>query len=266
MVPWLVLGGFFLFSSPPTLAANKWTLDFTLLPSASLDFKGEANNQDLPHTTEYEGQNQPLYIFQVRRDISSIAGLSGSLWFTGLPRTGAFARETVGNYQQDELNITFTHLFLSYHHKILDPSVEMLASFSIVREVFTRKDFVIQGNPIAQLRDVNEISAEGLGIGLQGRHGKKPYFRWQALSSVYIQLFDCDTDCQAGETFNLETGVGVPLSPHITLEGGGLWQYWTISSQGSRLRVADSTPGAIISWSQQSTTLGGFYIRWLYSF
>ncbi|HMZ27820.1 MAG TPA: hypothetical protein PLM37_10930, partial [Elusimicrobiota bacterium] len=108
--------------------------------------------------------------------------------------------------------------------------------------------------------DVNEISAEGLGVGLSGIHGGSVYLRWRAAAHYYVQLFDAKTDASAGQIFQSEAGLGWRRG-RFSVEAGGMWQAWFILGQGNRRLSVPGTAGAVISYNRQDTRLGGLYLK-----
>lgn len=245
-------------------AAGDWSL--TVVPDARLRYRGEGKLLPQGYVNRAESQRAPLYVLDWRQTADPGGYWGFALWHTGVFGGGAFRRERVpdvggGDYQTNALNVGFTNLFVTYRRPLRDWPVTAEASFSVAREIFKRKDFVVQGVPApGGLDDVNEISAEGLGVGLEGIHGGRWYVRWRTAAHYYVQLFDAKTDASAGQIFQSEAGVGWRRGPW-SLEAGGLWQAWFILGQGNRRLSVAGTDGAVISYNRQDTRLGGAYLK-----
>ncbi|MBI4396431.1 MAG: hypothetical protein HY548_05005, partial [Elusimicrobia bacterium] len=222
------------------LRAEEWSL--TLLPNASIRYRGEGKLVPQSYVNRFEGETSPLYRLEVLQSPSPRGYWGLSLWHTGVFGGGQYARERIpdnttgGTYQENQLNVGFTNLFVAYHRPVKNSPVEALVNFSVVREIFKRRQFIVQGVDLRPTNwdDVNEISAEGLGFGLAGRHGDRYYARWQASANYYVQIFDAKTDSSAGQIFQAEGGLGWRPWPRFTVEFGALWQYWFTHSQGDR--------------------------------
>jgi len=244
-------------------------LSLTVVPRASIRYRGEGKVQPQSYVNRFEGETSPLYRVEVTQAPRRLGFWGLSLWHTGEFGGGNYAQETIpdagtgGVYQVNKLNVGFTNLFLTYHRAVSDWPVEALVNFSVVRKIFKRKQFIVQGVDAraSGLDDVNEISAEGVGMGLAGRHGDRVYFRWQTAANYYIQLFDAKTDSSAGQIYQAEGGLGVLMPGGFRVEGGALWQYWFIPSQGNRRLHLAGTDGAVISWNRQETRAAGGYVR-----
>jgi hypothetical protein len=190
-----------------------------------------------------------------------------SLIHTGYFGGGKYAGETVpdqttgGVYQTDKLNVGFTNLQATYRHPLEAlPDVEGLVEMTVAREIFKRSSFVVQGVAAVGMDDVNEISAEGVGVGLAGRHGGRFYGRWETVASHLIQIFDAHTDAAAGQIFRAEAAAGVELGKGFSLEAGALWYYWFTFGQGNRRLEVPGTTGAVISWNRQETRASGAFL------
>lgn len=256
--------------------ARATEVSLTYLPSGSLHYRGEGKVLPQTYVNRFGGISAPLYRLDVSQDPSPLGYWSLSLWHTSVFTGGKYAEEVVpdstnpsgGVYQRSQLNVGFTHLFVNYHRALARGPVEALAGISVVREVFSRRDFIVQNvdaRPTG-LDNVSQISAEGFGFGLSGQHGKKYYTRWQVMANYYVLLFDAKTDASGGQLFQGEGGLGVRATQNLSLEMGYLRQYWSIPSQGNiRLSLA-GTDGAVISWNRQETRFGGLYFRLAYRF
>jgi hypothetical protein len=266
------MSALFLMAAGLPIRAGEWSL--TVLPDAAISYRGEGKVIPQSYVNRFEGNHAPLYRLEYRQDRSDDGYWSAALWHTGVFGGGLYGRETApdattgGLYQTNELNVGFTNLFVTWRRPLAVSSVEALAGFSVAREIFKRKRFVVQGTDLGVLDDVNEISAEGIGLGLAGRHGGRFYFRWQTMANYYVQLFDSKTDSSAGQIFQAEGGVGWRLSPRLSLEAGGLRQFWFILGQGNRrISTEGAVPGGsgpVISWNRQETITQGYYLRMEY--
>lgn len=242
-----------------------------MVPAARIRYSAEGKAVPQSYMNHYRAISSPLYRLSASQDFSRDGYWGLTLWYTGTFGGGSYGTERVSDdrtgatYQTNQLNVGFTNLFVTYHHPLGGWPVEAQASVSVVREIFTRRHFSFpQANVESSVEDVNEISAEGIGFGLQGLHGDRCYLRWQTAAHAYIQVFDAETDAFAGHIFQAEAGLGVRLWKGLTLEGGGLWQYWFISSKGNRRLQVEGTDGAVISWNRQETRVGGLYVQLAY--
>ena len=248
----------------------EWRWNVTVLPNASIRYRGEGKVPERPqgYANRFEGETSPVYRLEFFQAPSPRGYWTLALWHAGVFGGGKFAAETIpdqtagGLYQSNGLNVGFTNLFVTRRLPLKGLPLEALAGFSVVREIFKRRSFIVQGVDArpSGLDDVTEISAEGFGFGLAGRHGRKVYVRWQALANYYVQLFDAKTDASAGQIFQAESGVGARLGKGFSLELGGLWQYWFIPGQGNRRLFVPGTTGAVISWNRQETIASGLLI------
>jgi|GEM_PF-2453211 len=248
--------------------AGAGEFSLTVLPTAHLDYKVAGK---IPgYVADFEGSKAPLYRLEWTQTHVPNGYWGLSLWHTGVFGGGTWGQETVPSesagavsYQINSLNVGFTNLFVTYHRALFQGPVEAQFHMSVVREIFKRRDFVFpsSGTVATGLDDVNELSAEGMGVGLAGIHGKRFFFRWQTAVHYYVQIFDAQTDASAGSIFQAEGGLGWRASPRFSVELGGLWQDWFILGQGNRRLSVDGTDGAIISYNRQLTTLGGFYVK-----
>ena len=260
---------FFLFSvlSFTLLGALAGEFSITVAPSAHLDYRGEGKILPQGYVNRFDGNKAPLYRLEWLQDARKEGYWGLGLWHTGVFGGGTFGTETLpdvttgGSYQTDQMNVGFTNLFVTYHRPLASGPVEAQVHLSIVREIFKRKDFVVQNQSAGALDDVNEISAEGIGFGLAGTHGGRLYLRWQAAAHYYVQLFDAKTDASAGSIFQGEAGIGWRFCPAFAVELGGLWQDWFILGQGNRRLHVEGTDGAVISYNRQQTTIGGMFLR-----
>lgn len=257
----------------PTAARGaEWSL--TVVPNASIDYRGEGKVQPETYVNRVDGASSPLYRLEVTQDKNPKGYWGLALYHTGVFGGGAYGTERVpdnttgGIYQADQLNVGFTNLFITYHRALAKLPVEALVNFSVVRQIFKRKDFIVDGVDARpdKLDDVNEISAEGLGFGLAGRHGGKFYARWQTSANYYVQIFDAKTDPSAGQIFLLEGGPGMDITKDLSLEAGYFYQYWFTHGQGNRRIHVDGTDGAVISWNRQETLARGAYLRLAWRF
>ena len=248
-----------------------------MLPNASIRYRGEGKLLPQGYVNRFEGETSPLYRIEARQPYDPRGYWGFSLWHTGIFGGGTYATESVpdnasnGTYQVNKLNVGFTNAFLTYRRPVKGWPVEALVNLSVVRLIFKRKEFIVEGNDIRWTGwdDVNEISAEGFGFGLAGRHGGRFFARWQAVGNYYVQIFDAKTDSSAGQIYQAEGGVGVRLWRSLSLETGALWQYWFTHAQGDRRLVPPTlsgSRGAIISWNRNETRTSGGYIRLEYSF
>lgn len=242
------------------------TWSMTLVPGATLRYRGEGKILPQGYVNRTEKQRAPLYRLEWRQKADPSGYWGFALWHTGVFGGGAYRPESVpdvagGDYQTDLLNVGFTNLFVTYHRPLESWPVEAEVGFSIAREIFKRKEFVVQGIAAPNgLDDVNEISAEGFGVGLSGIHGGPVYVRWRAAAHYYVQLFDAKTDASAGQIFQSEAGLGWRRG-RFSVETGALWQAWFILGQGNRRLSVPGTPGAVISYNRQDTRLGGLYLK-----
>ena len=261
----------------PLLRAPALAADFSLttLPNASIGYRADGSAMPQSYAVHFSGETSPVYRLEVRQKPSADGYWSLAFWHAGEFGGGAYGVETIpdattgGTYQVNKLNVGFTNLFLTYRRPLANYPVEFLASVSMVRQIFRRKQFIVDGVDLrpSGLDDVDETSAEGVGLGLAGRHGGRFYFRWETLFNYYIQIFDAQTDCSAGQIFLAEAGPGARLTENLTIEAGGLWQYWFILRQGNRRLFADTaTSGAIISWNRNQTLTSGAYLRLNYRY
>ncbi len=267
----LALFGLCLLSTP---AFADLTWDVTVAPSAAIRYRGEGKVLPQSYVNRFGGNSAPLYRLEAAQPFDPRGYWSLSLWHTGVFGGGEYSEERIhdnptgGTYQINKLNVGFTNLFVTYHRSLKDWPVEALFGASVVREIFKRKEFIVDGvdaRPTG-LDDVNEISAEGFGFGLAGKHGDRLYARWKVMAHYYVQLWDAKTDASAGHIFQWESGLGMKLSPRLSVEGGYMWQYWFILSQGDRRLSVPGTRGAVISWNRQETRASGGYARLQYRF
>lgn len=241
------------------------TFSITYAPTAVLRYRGEGKILPEGYVNRAERQRAPLYLLEWTQ-VPVPEGYWGlSLWHTGVFGGGEFAPERLpkaagGTYQTNLLNTGFTNFFVTHHRSLAESPVELELSVSIVREIFKRKQFVVEGVPAPGLDDVNEISAEGLGVGLSGTHGRRLYARWRTAAHYYVQLFDAKTDASAGQIFQAEGGFGWRFKT-FSVETGGLWQTWFILGQGNRRLAVTGTDGAVISYNRQNTSLSGMYLK-----
>ncbi|HRY28796.1 MAG TPA: hypothetical protein P5079_02025 [Elusimicrobiota bacterium] len=250
----------------------RWNL--TVLPHASLRYRGEGKVLPESYVNRFAGETSPIYRFELTQVPRSDGYWGVSFWHTGVFGGGSYAEERVpdnttgGAYQINQLNVGFTNLFVTYHRPVAALPVEARVHASVVREIFKRKQFIVQNVDYrwTNFDDVNEISAEGLGFGLAGRHGGRFYLRWQADAHYYIQLFDAKTDSSAGQIYQSEAALGARVLPRLSVEFGALWQYWFTHSQGNRRLVIPGTDGAVISWNRQETRASGAFLRLDYFF
>ncbi len=267
----MVVLGLILLTGPwgvaSSLETGRPTLSVTFLPTAVLRYRGEGKILPQGYVNRTENQRAPLYRLEWRQNPGPGGSWGISLWHTGVFGGGLFKPERVpdaapgSTYQTNLLNVGFTNLFVTFHRPLEGWPLEAEISLSVAREIFKRKSFVVQGVPAPMgFDDVNEISAEGIGFGLSGRHGGRLYLRWRAAANYYVQIFDAKTDASAGQIFQSEGGVGWRVG-RFTLEAGGLYQFWFILSQGNRRLEVPGTAGAVISYNRQQTTLGGAHLK-----
>lgn len=266
----------FLFLGPALRADDAvWTV--TVLPNASMRFRGEGqtNPQTMGYVDRYEGSLSAVYRLELSQPAKPDGYWSAVLWHAGVfgaSLSGGgldhhFGREYVPNnqtgglYQQDQLNVGFDNLFIVYHHALANLPVELQMQGSVVRLINHRKNFVVQGQDEGGTDDVQQESADGFGFGLSGQHGGRYYFRWKASANYYIQLYDALTDSGAGHIFQGEGGVGMRLTPGLSVEAGALRQYWFLQAQGDRRIAFPGTSGNIVSWNRIETRTGGYYLR-----
>jgi hypothetical protein len=264
-------------AAPARAELGSWSV--TMLPAASVRYRGEGKVLPQSYVNRFDGETSPVYRLELSQRADPAGYWSLALWHTGVFGGGAFARERVpdnttgGVYQENLLNVGYTNAFATYHRGLEGLPVEAQVSLSVVRQIFKRKDFVVQGADFrgAGFDDVNEISAEGLGFGLAGRHAlpgpaDRFYARWQANAHYYVQIFDAQTDSHAGQIFLAEAGLGARVFAGLSVEAGGHWQYWFTHGQGNRRIEAPDGSGAVISWNRQETRTAGFYVRTEYRF
>ncbi len=248
-----------------TVAAGEYSL--MVAPTANLTYRGEGKLlPDQEYVNRFEGNRAPLYRLEWRQTARDSGYWGLGLWHTGIFGGGTYGQESVSNissgtYQTASLNVGFTNFFATYHRPLAHSPVSAQVHLSIVREIFKRKTFTVNGTSGGNLDDVNEMSAEGIGFGLEGRHGQRLYARWQTAAHYYVQLFDAKTDASAGSIFQAEGGVGWRFTKQVALEFGGVWQDWFILGQGNRRLHMEGTDGAIISYNRNQTRMGGFFLR-----
>jgi hypothetical protein len=255
-------------------SSRAWETSLTVLPNASISYRGEGKILPQTYVNRFGGIASPLYRLDFTQDRSRDGYWGFSVWHTGEAGGGEYAVErlpdntTGGTYQINELNVGFTNAFITYHRPLSDAPVTALMNLSVVRQIFKRRQFIVDGADLRHTNhdDVNEISAEGIGFGLAGKHGDRFFARWQTSANYYVQLFDAKTDASAGHIFLAETGLGARLTKVLSLEAGGLWQYWFILGQGDRRVLVAGNRGAVISWNRQETRASGGYVRLSYSF
>lgn len=251
----------------PHVIAQDWQVSFTYLPGASVDYAGDGKNFPPSYTVNYEGLSEPLYRLALVQAIDEDRAWEFSLMHTGVFGGGKHATELIGDYQRNKLNIGLTNLFVSYRHRLAGTDIHGIINTSVVREIFKRESFFIKPSGgvltlIPGLEDTNEISAEGIGFGLEGKHGSNRYVRWRTDANYYVQLFDSKTDSEAGQIFTIETGIGQKFKK-FEVELGGLWLYWFTHGQTNRRLHASlaGTEGAIISWANIQTYISGGYLK-----
>jgi len=250
----------------------------TVCPAASIHYRGEGKIWPQSYANQFGGETSPLYRVEIVPRRNSPDYWSMTLWHTGAFGGGDYGteqipdRRTGGLYQSNRLNVGFTNLFVTRHLPLESVPANVLFHVSIVREIFKRDQFAVQG-PSGWVTtgpsgndDTNEISAEGIGLGLEGEHGDRLYARWATSANYYVMLFDAKTDSSAGHIFQAEAGVGYRPVPAFSIELGALWQYWFIPSQGERRLSVPGTDGAVISWNRQETRTQGFYVRSTYRY
>lgn len=247
-----------------------WQWEMTVLPAAFIRYRGEGSILPQSYINRFSGATSPVYRLELRQSASPHGYWGVSWWHAGLFGGGKFAVENIpdnstgGTYQTNYLNVGFDNFFLTYHRPLSKLPIEMLIQFSVVREIFTRNRFVVQG-VASDTDDRSEISAEGIGFGLTGQHGGRSYMRWQAIGNSYVQITDCNTDCFAGQIFQAEGGVGRRLWRGLGLEAGGFWQYWFMLTPGRKVSIPQ-TEGAVVSWERNETRVGGLYCKLFYNF
>jgi len=239
----------------------------TVAPSASLRYKGEGKILPQSYVNRFEGHTAPLYRLEWTQTAQPTGFWGLGLQHTGIFGGGRFGQESVSDgtgtpYQTNQMNVGFTNLFVTYHRPMVGIPVEAHVHLSVVREIFKRENFVVEGTGASGgVDDVNEISAEGIGFGFAGTHGARFFFRWQTAVHYYVQLFDAKTDASAGSIFQGEAGLGWRITPRLSIEMGGLWQDWFILGQGNRRIHLEGTDGAVISYNRQQTTLQGLFFK-----
>ncbi|MBK8575153.1 MAG: hypothetical protein IPN90_05570 [Elusimicrobia bacterium] len=249
------------------LGATASEFSITVAPGAHLSYRGEGKILPQGYVNRFDGNTAPLYRLEWMQDARPEGFWGIGLWHTGVFGGGTYGKETLpdvttgGTYQSNDLNVGFTNLFVTYHRPLEGWPVEAQFHLSVVREIFKRKAFVVTGTSAGGVDDVNELSAEGIGFGLAGTHGRRLYFRWQTAAHYYVQLFDAETDASAGSIFQGEAGVGYRITPKLALEFGGLWQDWFILGQGNRRLHLENTDGAVISYNRNQTVLSGLFFR-----
>ena len=236
----------------------------TMLPNASIRYRGEGKVLPESYVNRFGGETSPLYRLEYRQDRSEKGYWGLSLIHTGVFGGGAYAHERVpeagGTYQTNLLNVGFTNFHITRRLPLgRFPSVEALAEITVARQIFKRKKFLVQGVDGGEMDDVSELSAEGFGVGLAGRHGRRAYGRWELCANHMVQIFDAKTDASAGRLFRAEAAAGVPLGGGFALELGAFQQYWFILGQGKRRLALAGTDGAVISWNRQETRASGLF-------
>jgi hypothetical protein len=255
-----------LFLALPVAAGD---FSVTFLPAASIRYRGEGKVLPESYVNRFEGHTSPLYRVRWR----STPDVDGARWDVSLLHTGVFGggrygREIVPNaaggvYQENLMNVGFTNIHLASRRPLSGYPLEGLIEFTVAREIFKRKDFRFPGLNVqgGGLDDVYDLSTEGIGVGLSGRHSTpaRTYARWEAVGDHLFQIFDAKTDASAGQLFRAEAAFGFSPSPLYSLEFGGFWQYWFLLGQGNRRLHVPSTDGAVISWNRQETRVQGFF-------
>jgi hypothetical protein len=242
-------------------------VSLTMLPNASVRYRADGKVIPQSYVDRFDGESSPVYRLEYRGDRSEDGYWSFALVHTGVFGGGEYAGERVpdspsGTYQTNKLNVGFTNVHATWRRPLeAFPSVEALAEFTIARQIFKRKAFVVQGIDAGPLfDDVSELSAEGIGVGLCGRSSGRAYGRWEAAASHLVQIFDAQTDAAAGSLARAEAALGARLGKGWSVEAGGLCQYWFLLGQGNRRLHVAGTDGAVISWNRQETRTSGLFL------
>lgn len=236
----------------------------TMLPNASVRYRGEGKVLPQSYVNRFGGETSPVYRLEYRQDRKEEGYWGLALIHTGVFGGGAYALERVpeagGTYQSDLLNVGFTNFHITRRFPLARfPSVEAMAEITVARQIFKRKKFLVQGVDGGPMDDVSELSAEGIGVGLSGRHGGRAYGRWELCADHMVQIFDAKTDASAGRLFRAEAAGGVSLGGGFAVELGAFEQYWFILGQGNRRLALAGTEGAVISWNRQETRVAGLF-------
>jgi hypothetical protein len=246
-------------------AGSDWSL--TVLPNASIRYRGEAKHLPQTYNEHFGGESSPVYLIEVAQTPSLKGYWSFSVMHAGVFGNGKYGTETVpdyttgGIYQTDRLNVGFINTMATFHRAVKSWPVECLVNFSVMRRFDHRKTFVIQGSDQGDFDDVNEQSAEGIGVGLAGRNGRgRFYARWSTYMNYYIQIADAKTDTAYGEVFQVQAGIGARIWKGLSVEVGGLRQYWYYPGESHDIATPNGKT-AFDSWQRQMTWTHGFYFR-----
>ncbi len=258
---------FMLLSASRASAGENWEINILHAPNISYDYRAEGNNSPPSYTAKFSGMRQLMNSFEAirRLDDNSRVGIvymhGGTSQFVG-----EYGIETVGDYQSAKLNTGFSNFMVSYYKKIAGLDMEYMFNISVMRQMFSRKDFEIGGVTYEQ-DDDNEISGEGLGFGIRGQLGDDYFLRYKAISNFYIQVHDTKTDKELGEYFSCELSTGYRYKK-AAIEFGYMYLYMFMHSQTNRRLYLDGEPPAeaLISWSQQDMTIDGAFLRLSVSF
>src|SRR5262245_26499560 len=135
----LVLGIFLLLPAAPA-AARSWSV--TVLPGASIRYRGEGKVLPQTYVNRFDGETSPLYRIEYSQTADPAGYWSLALWHTGVFGGGNYAVERVpdnttgGVYQESRMNVGFTNAFAVYHRPLADLPVEALVNLSVVRQIF----------------------------------------------------------------------------------------------------------------------------------
>lgn len=267
----IIITGIAILISGSAGADDLWDIGFIYAPNMSFDYAGEGNNNPPSYTAEFSGMSQMMGGLEAIRTISEESRI-GLFYLHG--GTSSFSDESgterVGEEQECDLNIGFSNFMVSYLKKVRGLDMEFMVNVSMVRMMFSRRNFMVNGEVYYddingeqfEKEDNNEISAEGVGFGIKGRFGDDLFVRYKAFANYYVEVHDMKTDNEAGEYFCYELTAGGKYG-QITLEAGYMYHYIFLHSQTNRrVYLGENAPdGGVISWSQQDMTIKGGFVR-----
>jgi len=244
------------------LRAGAGEFSITVVPNASISYRA------LPQSIvdRASGETSPVYRMDWRQSRSADGYWGLALIHSNVFGGGRTALETVsdaagGTRQTDLLNAGFTHLLVSYRRPVAAvPGIEWAAETGVFRQIMTSKNFDLQGTPAPGLDNVNELSAEGAGIGLEGRHGGGLYGIWQLEALQLFQLFNAETRAAAGRFLRGEIGAGVTVGGWFSVEAGGYRQDCVLRGRGDQAVYIPGTQGAVVAWNRQETRASGIFV------
>ena len=264
----LILPGAF---APETRAQAQGEFSILYGPSMRYDYSAEGNNNPPSYTADFSGMHQWVDGVEVIIPTSKASRIGVTYLHGGTSQFGSnYGIETVGDYQSAKLNTGFSNFMVTRYKKVSGLDLELMVNFSILRQMYSRKDFEINGETfytvvpgaILDKDDDNEISGEGIGLGIKGQFGDELFLKYKAFSNFYLQMHDMKTDKELGEYFSYELTTGYKYN-NFSFEFGYMYHYMFMHSQTNRrLYLGESAPeGAIISWSQQDMTVQGTFFK-----